>query len=417
MAMVKTQIPEGYATIRRSKSRAKKFHDAPHQFEMIDMSSINQKSEILYNNHQNDIYDDAEVDDEGAETDVFMRKNADDKNISQMSYFGDNKQRTFETFKPRENHVSHSSATLTSNNDLRQSSDYLPYDFLMSPLKSPQYINQLNAMRNKTTTVSAAASKQQFPLYSRPESPLKFTKIMHNNRSNSPSADSIDNCSSNSSSTYSPAYRNGQQITTLLTSDENLMLIDNGFRRPLPKKTTNLSYRKSFSHVQNRAHYMNGENNNSSNYNYRKHNGNLMNNEANSQECINSGNYEKPSISTLTTMTTKPLSVVPSVSTSNLYTRHRFATLAHPKEKLRAAAFNTKSTHSLNESHVHFWDPVLDSKIGSQTTLRAKPAIPWWEIACKKEYRQSCPPLKVNIIIYLFPEIHNQLLLFQHLIF
>lgn len=400
MAMVKTQIPEGYATIRRSNSRAKKFHsnDAPQQFEMIDMSSINPKSEILYNNHQNDIYDAAEVDDESV--DVFQRKIADEKNSSQMSYFGDDKQRTFETFKPRENNVTHSSTTLTSTRDLRQSSDYLPYDLLMSPLKSPQYINQLNAMRNKSTiNCNAAVSRQQFPLYSRPESPLKYTKIMHNNRSNSPSADSIDNCSSNSSSTHSPAYRNGQQITSLLTSDENLMLIDNGFRRPLPKKTTNLSYRKSFSHVQNRAHYLNGENNNSGNYNNRKHNGNLMNNEANSQECINSGNYEKPSISTLT-MTTKPLNVVPSVSTSNLYTRHRFATLAHPKEKLRATAFNTKSTHSLNESHVHFWDPVLDSKIGSQTTLRTKPAIPWWEIACKKEYRQSCPPLKVNIFLF-----------------
>jgi hypothetical protein len=233
--------------------------------------------------------------------------------------------------------------------------------------------------------------------------------MLHNNRSTSPSADSIDNCSSNSSSTYSPAYRNGnEQLAASLTSEDNLMLIENAYRRAPPTKASNLNYRKSFSHVHNRTHYnMYGENNNGSNYINRKHKESLM---ANSQECIsssNGSNFEKPSISTLT-MTTKPLGV-PSVSTSNLYTRRRFATLAHPKEKLRASAANTKSTSSLNESHV-YWDPVLDSKIGSQTTLRTKPAIPWWEIACKKEYRQSCPPMQVNkiFLIIFLKKIHNQ---------
>lgn len=112
-----------------------------------------------------------------------------------------------------------------------------------------------------------------------------------------------------------------------------------------------------------------------------------------SQEFIN---YEKPAISTLTM--TKSLAV-PSMSTSDLYNRRRFATLAHPKEKLQAVS--TKSTSSLNENHV-FWDPILDSKIGSQSTLRTKPIVPWWELACKKEHRQSCPPLQVNICSFYF---------------
>lgn len=427
MALVKTQIPEGYATIRRSKSRAsKKYLTSENQhFEMIDMSAIKPKVENLYDNCQNNIYDSVEMD-EGVINDidgnVLLRENGDEKNC-QGDYFSDNKRRTFQTFKPRENGVNHHSSTTTietnslSTRDLRQSSEYLPYDLLMTPLKSPQYINQLNAMRNINKSTlnggEAAANKlqHQFPFYARPESPSKYNCILHNNRSTSPSADSIDNCSSNSSSNYSPAYRNGnEQLATSLTSEDNLILIENAYRRAPSTKKSNLNYRKSFSHIHSRTHYsMYGENNNSTNYINRKHKENLMT--ANSQECISSngsnGNIEKPSISTLT-MTTKPLGV-PSVSTSNLYTRRRFATLAHPKEKLRASAANTKSTSSLNESHV-YWDPVLDSKIGSQTTLRTKPAIPWWEIACKKEYRQSCPPMQVNIIS--FYQIHNQFFLF-----
>ena len=232
---------------------------------------------------------------------------------------------------------------------------------------------------------AAAQQRQQFPLYARPDSP-KYGKVLYN-RSTSPSADSMDNCSSNSS-TYSSAYRHPP---SLLSQDEdNLILINVGndvnSRKP-PVKGSNLSYRKSFSHVNHRAH---GDGLN------RKFNGSFIDRSkadaSNSQEFIN---YEKPSISTLTM--TKPLAM-PSISTSNLYTRRRFATLAHPKEKLQAV--NTKSTTSLNENHV-YWDPIMDSKIGSQTTLRSKPIVPWWELACKKEHRQSCPPMQVNIFFFL----------------
>ena len=408
MAMVKAQIPEGYATIRRSKSRAKKLRTASassdnQQFEMIEMSernSINRKyeSDTLYSNHQNVIYDDAGEVDEGVindietDGDVFYRKSDTSKN-----YYCDDK-RTFQTFKPQVNGVSHTNdeEMTVSSKDLRQSSDYfqsLPYDLLMSPLKSPQYINQLNAMRCKQTAMNgdAAVRQQQFPLYSRPDSP-KYGKSLYN-RSTSPSADSMDNCSSNSS-TYSSAYRQAPPL--LSQDDENLIMINVGNdvngRKP-PLKGSNLSYRKSFSHV-NRTHQHNGD----GQLMNRKLNGSFMNrskaNTTDSQEFIN---YEKPAISTLTM--TKSLAM-PSMSTSDLYTRRRFATLAHPKEKLQAVS--TKSTSSLNENHV-YWDPILDSKIGSQTTLRTRPIVPWWELACKKEHRQSCPPMQVNIrLFFLF---------------
>lgn len=400
MAMVKAQIPEGYATIRRSNSRAKKLRTGStssqdnQQFEMIELTDRNPitrkyESEILYNNHQNDIYDDVGEVDEGVindiDADVFYPKSD-----AARDYYGDSK-RTFQTFKPRSIVRANEEDVSVSSKDLRQSSDYiqsLPYDLLMSPLKSPQYINQLNAMRCKPMTNGDAAAprQQQFPLYARPDSP-KYGKGLYN-RSTSPSADSMDNCSSNSS-TYSSAYR---QPSLNSQDDDNLILINVGggsdinSRKP-PMKASNLSYRKSFSHV-TRAHQMNGDPN-------RKPNGSLIARTkayaTDSQEFIN---YEKPLISTLT-MTNS--FAVPSISTSNLYTRRRFATLAHPKEKLQAV--NTKSTSSLNENHV-FWDPILDSKIGSQTTLRAKPIVPWWELACKKEHRQSCPPMQVNICFY-----------------
>jgi hypothetical protein len=407
MALVKAQIPEGYATIRRSKSRANKLrctstssNDAP-QFEMIDLTERGRKydSDILYNNHQNDIYDTAEVD-EGVINDI------DD----QKDYF-DDKKRTFETFKPRD-----------ANNLANDGGNNLSYELLMTPLKSPQYINQLNAMRNTNISNNnnnnnnnfvnnnIAAAVKQFPLYARPDSP-KYGKFFNNNRSTSPSADSMDNCSSNSSTTYSPAYRNAQQHhNNQQQDDDNLIMIDN--RKPPTRGSSSLGYRKSFSHITRSHHYMyNGHSNNNSGSsvesNGRKHNGFMKPFiEANSHENINSSINDSlamppPSIPHLQSKSTLGMS---SISTSNLYTRRRFATLAHPKEKF-ASNVNTKSTSSLNESHV-YWDPVLDSKIGSQTTLRTKPAIPWWEIACKKEYRQSCPPMQVNI--YLFHFIYDE---------
>lgn len=395
--MVKAQIPEGYATIRRSKSRARKLRTASsssdnQQFEMIelgDRNTISRKfdSETLYGQRRINVYDDAGEVDEGVINDIEA-----DADVFGDDVFCDNK-RTFQTFKPRVNGVCHTSndEICVSSRDLRQSSDYfqsLPYDLLMSPLKSPQYINQLNAMRcNKPATNGTDAAVRQFPLYSRPDSP-KYGKGLYN-RSTSPSADSMDNCSSNSS-TYSTAYR---QPSTLSQDDDNLILInvsDVNSRKP-PMKANNLSYRKSFSHV-NRTHQQNGD---AQSFN-RKLTSSFVNRSkayADSQEFIN---YEKPSISTLT-MTQSM--AVPSNSTSDLYMRKRFATLAHPKEKHRAVS--AKSTTSLNENHI-FWDPILESKIGSQTTLRAKPAVPWWELACKKENRQSCPPMQVNISFYYF---------------
>lgn len=404
--MVKQQIPEGYATIRRSKSRgARKIRtnsmnsmENQQSFEMMELNrnSIN-RSGTLYGNHENIIYDDdaGEVD-EGVINDI----DADVGNHihydvvkTKKEYFCDN-QRQLKTFKPTQQFSNQAERSIHEE-EVKEDSSYqsLPYDLLMTPLKSPQYINQLNSMRCKP--LDAAVKQQQFPLYSRPESP-KYGKILYT-RSTSPSADSMDNCSSNSS-TYSSAYRQASSSLASQDDDTNLILL-NQQRKP-PLRSNTLNYRKSFSCVTRTQH----------NNDLRKFNGSFIdrtNNRnfigTNSQEYINYEQQHQQQMNNHQTgagnsfTMTKSLAI-PSVSTSNLYTNKRYATLAHPKEKslLLQSSVSTKSTSSLNENHV-YWDPVLESKIGSQTTLRTKPALPWWELACKKDYRQSCPPMQVNI--------------------
>ena len=337
-------LPEGYATIRRSKGHKLRSSSV----EMIEMSPRRKPlarkfdSEIMYATRRSI----ADSFDESSEVDV----------ESDADGFADNaKRKTFETFKPRN---SIESGDDGSDKDLQQSSECfqsLPYDIIMSPLKSPQYINQLNAMRSKTD-----GNSRQFSLYSRPESP-KYGKLLFT-RSTSPSGDSMDNSSSNSS-TYSSHHHAAFQQASMTQSlhlptthqDENVILINVGRQQP-PSKSTSLNYRKSFSHV--------------------------------------NGRWQNDSLdridrapSDTSTMMTKSL-YDPSTS-AHLHTR-RFATLAHPKEKFEG---------SLSERNL-IWDPILSCKIGSQSTLRTKPPVPWYELAIKKEFRQSCPPLQVIIMTF-----------------
>lgn len=74
--------------------------------------------------------------------------------------------------------------------------------------------------------------------------------------------------------------------------------------------------------------------------------------------------------------------------------QRRYATLAHPMKRHHPIG---KSTGSLNEFKLRD-EEILDCKIGCQSTLRSKPRVPWYELAIKKENRQSCPPLQVKIL-------------------
>ncbi|CRK87578.1 CLUMA_CG001375, isoform A [Clunio marinus] len=388
-------LPEGYATIRRSKGRNDHKHklrtSSTSSIEMTELSprrkSIKRTfdSEIMYAKKLNEVFDESIELDE----DVL---NGFESDADGMSQFSDsiNKRTTFETFKPRN---SIESGDDGSDKDLQQSNECfqsLPYDIIMSPLKSPQYINQLNAMRSKSTVDGVT---RQFPLYSRPESP-KYGKILYHHRSTSPSADSMDNSSSNSS-TYSSNHHAAFQHASMTQSlhlpsttnrqqgeDENVILINvqPHARKHPPLKATNLNYRKSFSHFNGNG------------------NGRLVsNNIDDSSEQIN-----RCSMQSSLTMTKSLYS--PSLLS---HVQHRrFATLAHPKEKQHFENDN-KLASSLGDL-IH-WDPILSCKIGSQTTLRTKPPVPWYELAIKKEFRQSCPPLQHAMFGALVtPKRHNK---------
>lgn len=359
---------DGYATIRRSKGRVEqKLRTSSSssvdngQYEMIEMGSCrtgdsksSRRSEILYAKRSVAFDESSEVD-EGVSND-----------IESDSGGSDGRRQTFETFKPR-NSIE-SGEDDGSDKDLQQSSDCfqsLPYDIIMSPLKSPHYINQLNAMRSK----APCDGSKQFSLYSRPESP-RYGKLLYGTRSTSPSGDSLADNSSSNSSTYSSAVFKHTAMSQSLHLphphvDENVILIN--VNSPQKANGSNLNYRKSFSHIQ------------SSNSGVRWQ-----------HESAN-GNDE------ITPEMTKSL-YNPSISTSQLTSTRRFATLAYPREKQHETS--NKSTSSLNEKHFIYLDPILSFKIGSQTTLRTKPPVPWWElaIASKSRYRQSCPPMQVNII-------------------
>lgn len=386
---------EGYASIRRSKGRSEQKllrsstssdENNQQQFEMIEMSSrlkssVNGKfeSEIVYAKRSNVVFDESSELDEGVLNDI-------ESDADALSACSDNvKIRTLKTFKPRN---SIESGDDGSDKDLQQSAECfqsLPYDIIMSPLKSPQYINQLNAMRSKTSNDSS----KQFPLYSRPDSP-KYGKLLYT-RSTSPSADSMDNSSSNSS-TYSTSnhhHHHHQHINAVFkhtamsqslniphphnNSDENVILINiqsDGSNKQSTKGNSGLNYRKSFSHVQS----------------------NNVRWQDDSLEQINKA--------PLNAMTMTKSLYNPTSSIAHICTPRRFATLGYSKEKQQQQDEN-KSTSSLNDKTFR-WDPILNCKIGSQSTLRTKPAVPWWELAIKKEFRQSCPPLSPQVIHTFF---------------
>lgn len=353
---------DGYATIRRSKGRVEQklrtsSSSENSQYEMIEMNSQRRKfdSEILYAKRSVAFDESSEVD-EGVMNDI-------ESDADAQSGSSDSRRQTFETFKPR-NSIE-SGEDDGSDKDLQQSSECfqsLPYDIIMSPLKSPHYINQLNAMRK-----APCDGSKQFSLYSRPDSP-KYGKILYGNRSASPSADSLaDNSSSNSSTYSSTVFKHTAMSQSLHLphphGDENVILI-NVNQSPQKANGSNLNYRKSFSSVRWQHESANS-------------------NEENASD---------------TSMTMTKSMYNPTISTSLHSSPRRFATLAYPKEK-HQQQFETsnKSTSSLNEKHFIYLDPILSFKIGSQTTLRTKPPVPWWELAIKSRYRQSCPPMQVNI--------------------
>lgn len=100
----------------------------------------------------------------------------------------------------------------------------------------------------------------------------------------------------------------------------------------------------------------------------------------------------------------------------------RYATLGHPRENIRLQTNKISTTHNHSTGNVNSekqngdangggsfsLEDLLDCKIGCQTTLRSKPRIPWYELAIKKDVRrQSCPPFEEVCIFYIYNFVNN----------
>uniref|UniRef100_A0A182MPH4 Uncharacterized protein n=1 Tax=Anopheles culicifacies TaxID=139723 RepID=A0A182MPH4_9DIPT len=337
---------------------------------------------------------------------------------------------TYETFKPLAKSANLEMKVGDSSNylNLAQSSEYiesLAYDFSLPPLKSPQYINELNMMRTRALDVSnggKGGGEQMVPMpllfaappsYNnaiRPDSPPSYGKIRSSYRSTTP--ESLDNGSSNSS-TYSHPLHPGSNGS----GGSRAFLYDVPAKMVVAVAPHSLQYRKSFNHSNSRtdiiyeepkALHRNGgtaciSSDTDSSYDGGSSSGNGV------------GRYLK-----IHKNASAELLNFADISTSMLGSRphgyiRRYATLGHPGKDLRYGPNGTgsdgggvrgdedefgagaKSTSSLNDQDlVKVDDDLLNYKIGCQTTLRSKPVIPWYELAIRKDHRQSCPAMKEN---------------------
>ncbi|XP_055546708.1 protein sickie-like isoform X2 [Wyeomyia smithii] len=289
---------------------------------------------------------------------------------------------TYETFKPLKSPTLNSE--LADYVNLGQSMDSihrLNYDFEMPPLKSPQYITELKLIQSKAT--------ENGSLFSRPESP-PYGKIRHSYRSSTP--ESCD-CSSGSS-TYSNPINSGKasSLSGFLGQDETP-------RPPLPTpKSVALQYRKSYSNSRSEIIYeeskklTNGSQSSDTDSGYHGSQGSSYSKIHKSAELLN-------------------CAADPPTRCSPPKLTRGYSTLGHPRDvhiagnagQSRTASGGSKSTTSLNETGLR---PVgkqpeqleLEQKVGDQTTLRSKPVIPWYELAIRKDHRQSCPPLQTHVV-------------------
>ncbi|XP_055639312.1 protein sickie-like [Toxorhynchites rutilus septentrionalis] len=283
---------------------------------------------------------------------------------------------TYETFKPLKSpSVKDDMCDYLSLVQSSECIDRLNYDFELPQLRSPQYITELKLIHSK-----AMESGTLFP---RPESP-PYAKIRSSYRSTTP--ESVDNCSSGSSTYSNPiASGNTSSLSGFLGNDDGMKSHSNG-------KASTLQYRKSYSSSRSEIIYEES----------RK----LLSTGGQSSD-TDSG-YDGGQSNSYSEMhrSAELLNVDSGVQR---YSRG-YSTLGHPRDvhiggsgypKIGGGGgggVESKSTGSLHEAHLGKSEQLLDHKIGSQTTLRNKPIIPWYELAIRKDHRQSCPPLQANVV-------------------
>lgn len=394
MSLMKPNVPEGFATIRtrgltRSTSRSEQLSGSRRNSSTMKSAG----SGPLYENNGNSLaYKSTSATLICVPPPVPPRTTSEltaknepkvvvDKENSNGPYLNDDDvfctaSLTYETFKPLR------SPTLKEDtNDyisLMQSSeciDRLNYDFELPSLKSPQYITELKLIQSKAIDSGS--------LFTRPESP-PYGKIRNSYRSSTP--ESVDNCSSGSS-TYSNPINSGKStsLSGFLGPDETLKPLING-------KSSTLQFRKSYSNSRSEIIYEEPKKFLATG---------SQSSDTDSGYDGGPGSYPKIH---------KSAELLNVLDSGRSQSTRGYSTMGHPRDVRIAgssssgypmtAVGESKSTSSLNEAHLQGTGKpehqLLDHKVGSQTTLRSKPIIPWYELAIRKDHRQSCPPLQVG---------------------
>lgn len=401
MSIVKSQLPDGFATIRtrgvaRSKNRTEP--NVVHRSGSFNSTG----SGPLFENNNNDLcYKSASTSLISGPPPVPPRTSSeltinstsrDDQPIAGDPYRDDDiyytSTLTYETFKPLKSPNLALKSDSTNYIDLNQSTDSLDYDFSLPPLKSPQYINELNLMRSRALDTGLPT------IHTRSESP-PYGKIRGSYRSTTP--DSLENGSSNSSTYSHPVQTNGKsngfayviQDTDVITS-----------KPPLSNKSLTLQYRKSYNNSHSRSDII---------YEEPK---TLLKNGSHSSDTDSGydGNYMKIHKNASAELLSLDIATNQLSNRPNGYIR-RYATLGHPSRAMSGGGAGgmryggvskddcyqfgdgegAKSAASLNDAELTTRIDMLQYKVGSQTAVRSKPVIPWYELAIRKDHRQSCP--------------------------
>lgn len=384
MSMIKSQIHDGFATIRtrglhRSRSRAE-------QLEKLRPIVTKSDSVPLYEHNNNDVFYN------------FQNTSADISSISIQSIGSQNGSDLGNDYPD------HFSKLTTTCNSFKNGSDSImnghktSYENLIktppAPI-SPCYESLPSEF--SISPKSTDKAKSDYFLYTRPESPTYGQIHIKDNPAND-----IELYNLPAPRVFTPTYYR-KDLDTL---DYALQKVP---AKP-PIKSHSLHYRKSYSHPaktiyedpgvalkfdKNAAHYYSA----STNY--------YSPSEINSENVYKNSNSNN--ISNFELLSDNSSNNLKSCKLVNGFEK-RYATLGYPKESQRfRQRFSSTSQVDVatagNGELVDYLDP-LDCKIGCQTTLRSKPRIPWYELAIKKDNRrQSCPPPssdEVNLFVFIY---------------
>lgn len=412
MSVVKpSQIHDGFATIRsrglqRSRSRVE-------QLERLKPISSKSDSMPLYENNNNHIngsdivysFENGGLNDrlpivhQATTADAQLRPFDDvfdDKRLANLST-------AFASFK-------------SSNGCLNEQDNYCEVSKSRTslPPPSPCYENISNGFHTPKTPDSMKSN--EYFLYSRPTSPLyeRFTVGLRESSSVSPDAAGVAAATaatvatadlySSPSKVFTPTYYR----KAMDASDYALHKVT--AKPPINFKSQSLQYRKSYSHPAQTIYETSYTVKPKVERNNVKHYYNPSTNYYDPSEMgYTTGGYNRKR-NTSTEMISDASSITSSMAAASMLSsprlnalERRYATLAHPKDRLhnrqqyRQQQKLASNAHSVSQSDIDYLDP-LDFKVGCQTTLRSKPQIPWYELAIKKDHRrQSCPPFQVII--------------------